>query len=263
MLRGTISELLPGDSVTIVTVTGQTRQFRAAEVDYAGPTAKDPGASASAPAPAAVSPAAAPAAAPPSSNGSVEPYVTVTGKRANVRLVSDPPGLTFHRASSSAVAVGPGGVAVARGFERLCTAPCSISLPAGTETLALSQDDGLPRAADPIAIPEGNSQIDGHLESRAGVRTAGWVIALGSAVVGSVLMIKSRSTSQDCSDAFLGCQTKDDLDVGMLVGGAAVLSIGVGVGVGMAFIGDVAQVEQRQAGVKLPRAPGLALTGAF
>src|SRR5688500_7843319 len=39
LVRGTIVELLPGESVTITTALGKTREFAMSEVSYAGPAA--------------------------------------------------------------------------------------------------------------------------------------------------------------------------------------------------------------------------------
>ena len=41
LLRGKISELVPGGTVTIVTITGSTRVLNMSDVAYAGPTAQD------------------------------------------------------------------------------------------------------------------------------------------------------------------------------------------------------------------------------
>lgn len=38
LIRGTISELVPGDYVMVVTVAGHTRTLAMADVEYAGPT---------------------------------------------------------------------------------------------------------------------------------------------------------------------------------------------------------------------------------
>src|SRR3954471_22558833 len=37
MLRGTISELVPGGDVVLITATGEERRFAMRDVDYAGP----------------------------------------------------------------------------------------------------------------------------------------------------------------------------------------------------------------------------------
>jgi hypothetical protein len=42
LLRGKISELGPGDAVTIATLTGKTREFAMNALEYAGPEADAP-----------------------------------------------------------------------------------------------------------------------------------------------------------------------------------------------------------------------------
>src|SRR3954469_19088327 len=99
LLRGTISELNPGQSVTIVTAAGKTRELPMSDVGYAGPAARDPGADAK-----------------PGSESEygyltgdaskTEPAVTVIGQRADLRLTGETAGITFHRQAGSAVAIG-------------------------------------------------------------------------------------------------------------------------------------------------------------
>lgn len=233
LLRGTITELLPGDSVTIVTSSGKARELPMAEVEYAGPADRDPAAApappaAVAPAPPAVAPTLADAA-PPASD-SAKPYVTVESDRASVRFESEPPGITFHRAATSAVAVGPGGAAIATGYERLCTAPCSVTMPAGTETLALSPaGGGFARSAGPVTIPPGSSRITGSFESRAGLRTAGWVLLLGSVVGGGLMIYASFDKEEECTGNgdFRSCDDRPVVNVPLLALGLGAFAVGM------------------------------------
>jgi hypothetical protein len=272
LLRGKISELVPGDSVTIVTVTGKTREFKMSEVDYAGPSAKDPQA---APAPAATvapGPAATStdfgekASEASAKDGSpTKSYVTVHGREARLHLISDEPGITFHRQTGSAFAVGAGGSAYATGYERICTTPCDVSLPAGTETLALSRGEKPPISAEPVTLPAGQSEMRGTLESRAGIRAAGWVVAIGGAVVGSVLMFTATKKEQNCD--FGVCNDTTTLDAGKLVGGAVIMGAGLGIGIAMVAVRDKAVVEVNpQSGAAqrpLALARGISLHGHF
>lgn len=228
ILHGKISEMMPGESVTIVTLAGKTREFPMSEVDYAGPVAKDPQASTRAPAAASEAPKQEPA-----SQGSVKPYVVVNAPEARLHLVASEPGVTFHRQSGSAVAVGARGVAFATGFDRICTAPCDVTLPSGTETLALSRDDRPPVAADPVALPAGSSEVQGTIESRAGVRVAGFVIAIGSLVGGLALALTATS----------GSALDSHLDMGQVTAGVVVMGVGTPVGFVMALTHDKATIE--------------------
>jgi hypothetical protein len=258
LLRGTISELVPGDTVTIVTATGKTREIAMAEVAYAGPADKDPDSHA---APAAT--AAAPASTTlPSDETTSE--VTVRADKATLKLESEPPGLTFHRASGSAFAAGSGGVAVARGYQRLCTAPCEVTLPAGSEVLAISEGNGFPREAGAVTLPAGTSRVKGSLESRSGMRVAGWVIAVGSIVGGTALMLTASKDVEKCDD-YIGCRTSSELDGTKLILGAVVLGAGSGVGFFMAFRPDVAKVDvgSRSPALALPPARGFVLSGTM
>ena len=257
LLRGTISELVPGDSVTIVTASGKTRELKMSEVDYAGPADRDPQASAAPPAAAAGADA---------NNGAdaskTEPLVTVSGQRADLQLTSEPSGVTFHRQSGSAVAVTARGAAVAVALDRLCAAPCKISLPAGTETFALSRAGEFPIFAEPVTVPAGPSQVVGSFKSRSGVRVAGWVITVGSVVGGSVLIYSSFGTKQECSSGPSSCYESHELKMGTFLAGLGVLGLGTAVGLVMAVTRDVAQVEVKPGQAALfPKAPGLVLSG--
>lgn len=272
LLRGKISELIPGDSVTIVTLAGKTREIAMNEVDYAGPSAEDPQL--------AAPPAPAPAAVPKASedlgsereassgNGEkARPYITVHGKEARLHIVSNEEGITFHRQASSAVAVGAGGSAFATGYERICTAPCDVSLPAGTETLALSREGKRPIAAEPVTLPPGKSELRGSFESRSGVRTAGWVLMFGGGIAGAVLMFTATSSEKDCSIGADYCLDKTTLNVSQLIGGGVLMGVGIGAGVLMVRVPDKAMVEVAGSGAGFSRplavARGVTFSGTF
>jgi hypothetical protein len=246
LLRGTINELLAGESVTIVTVAGKTREFPMSEVEYAGPADRDPVAAAARPANAAAAPPPAQDAETALSGEptKVRPYVTRQGKEAQLRLTSQPEGLTFHRQTGSAI----GGQTYATGYDRLCTAPCDIALPAGTEVLALSKGNEPPRIAEPISFPAGKSRIVGSLESRAGTRIAGWTIVGASVVVGAVLVFSSISSTEVCGeDSGLGdgrsCHTETDVSFPLLLTGAVLPAVGIPVGIILGVRRDTAKVE--------------------
>lgn len=273
MLRGKISELIPGDTVTIVTVTGKTREYKMSEVDYAGPTAKDPQATA-AEKPVAEKPTEKPAAeddsedvAASNKDGKPQSYVTVHGKEARLHVVSTEPGITVHRQASSAIAVGRGGAAFATGYERICTAPCDVSLPAGTETLALSRDDKPPISAEPVTLPPGKSELRASFESRSGMRAAGWLLMLGGGIGGAVLMFTSSSKEPDCSVGSSYCYDKTTINTGQLIAGAALAGVGIGVGIALARQPDKAVVEVASSGTNFSRPlyvpRGVTVSGRF
>jgi hypothetical protein len=271
LLRGKISELLPGESVTIITLSGKTRELPMSEVDYAGPAAKDPQA-ASQPAAPAPKPAAAAADEDEEEEDDkvdvgkgTKPYVTVHGREARLHIIADEPGVTFHRQVSSAVAVGGGGSAYANGFERICTAPCEVSLPAGTETIALSRDGDPPIAGDPVQLPAGEAQLRGSFNTHEGVRMAGWLTLIGGVLGGAALALTSSSKGQDCSNGT--CVESTNLNVAQLAVGIATFGAGMGVGLTLVRVSDAATVEVESAsaapGRSLSGVRGVALSGRF
>ncbi len=248
LLRGTIAELVPGDTVTVVTVSGQTRTFPMAEVEYAGPASEAPNKASK---PSEAAPAPAPA---PPSEGRTKPYVTVNAADAHLHLESAPAGLTFHRQSGSATAVTYGkygGVTEAAAYDRLCTAPCDITVPAGTETLALSQPDGSPTAAEPVTFPAGKSRLVGTLESRTGTRVGGIVLAVASLGAGLAMILPSVSSDSE------------KLNVPLIIGGSAVAIGGFSIGLYLGRTPDKATVTVAGATPPLPRVTGLTFSGAL
>jgi hypothetical protein len=269
LLRGTISELIPGESVTLVTVTGKVKEFRMDEVAYAGPAAEDPKAKRDAePEPKPERPERRDRDDDDDRGGErVRPYVTVDGELARLKLESDPPGATFFRQSATAEARSGWATARAVGYERLCTAPCNVSMPAGTEVLALSFDRETPREAKPVTLPAGRSTVTGSLDSRAGLRTAGWLIAVGSLAAGSVLVVTSFGDEQTCT-SYGGCYDSPQIDLVPFTAGLVILGAGIPIGIMLGVQRDGAKIDvEEERDRDLPRrtqaSPGLTLNGKF
>jgi hypothetical protein len=205
LVRGKISELIPGDSVTIVTITGKTREFPMSEVDYAGPVDADPQHPAAAGAPSASPPERAPKSSARSAadDAVVKPHVTVHAQEARLHLVADADGITFHRQAGASVAAGFRGPVYVTDFERICTAPCDASLPVGVETIALSVEGRMPVAAPAVALPPGRSELSGSYENNSGTRTAGWVVIAGSAVGGLALLVAGAAADNSTTSGIL------------------------------------------------------------
>ncbi len=261
LLRGTIAELVPDASVTIVTVAGSTRQVPMAEVSYAGPAAQDPSALATTQTPPAASGAAA-SGVPASSR----PYVTVNGAEARLHLMSEPPGLTFHRQSGSAELSTKRGV-VAQGYDRLCTSPCDITMPAGTEVLALSEGEKPPISGKSATFPAGSSDVTGRFVSRQGTRTTGWLLMAVAAAAGGGIMYASSSEEQVCTGSSGACTTVSTSDTTLLLLGAAVAGAGIAGGIFMAMTPDVAAIQVSPHGTAFTphalRAPGIMFSGTL
>lgn len=222
LVRGTISELVPGASVTIITLTGEARKLAMAEVSYAGPAANDPGA--------ASEPASPPAAAAPSdAPDDEEPrkYVTIEAGEARLRLVSDPPGLVFQRQSGKAFS----GNHSATGYARLCAAPCDITLPAGTETIAVGSDTGRPYKIQSLRIPEGPSELRAYYQDNQGKRNIGWII-MGAGLVGGAALFA------------VAVKLEESPPKPMMLAAYGTAAVGIGVGLGFVLISDDARFEQ-------------------
>jgi hypothetical protein len=245
MLRGTIIEKVPNDHVEIQLPNGQSRTVKMSDVEYAGPASAD-------------KPAAPPEAnaAPPTAQVPPEPVsptqaVVKTGM-ARLTLKADQNGLTFHRKIGTSQGTGTGWVAGTGrnsggaitmnvqldNFERLCTAPCAAELPEGTYRLGLSLDDGAVVPAEPPVNAQGSLRLQGHVESYAGVRAGGVVIAIAGGIAGVVLSLQGK---QNCDTGVASfCTTEHPY----LVHGMVVLGVSSLVGLIMALKKDEAYVQQ-------------------
>jgi hypothetical protein len=233
MVRGTIVEIVPNESVTILLVNGSTRTFRYADTVYVGPAASEP---ASAPAP--------PMAAQPTPPA---PPAAHANTAAQVRLEGVEPGLTFHHQTSSVqvdASWGWNGVE-GRGYDRLCTAPCSASIPPGSHRFALTRLSS-PRVAesdDDIPVKNGDI-VQGRYESRLGTRIAGYILMPASIVTGIALIgagaLGSRKT--ECS-AGGNCVETPDVKIGLMATGLAIIPIGSLIGILLMRAKDSASFE--------------------
>lgn len=231
ILRGTIAELVPGGTVTIVTMTGETKKIPMAEVQYAGPAAGMPG--------------AAPPATPAPASGP-RPLIQVNGRDAPLYLRSSQSEVTFYMRTStsegSSVSTGAmvgsrgfgavgGGTSVFSGrtYARICTAPCEATVPAGQYTLALSKGTGNPVEDEQLVRVDGPATLAGKYTSYAGLRAAGFVITLASVVTGFYLIFTSFG-KEECDAATNVCDRKVD---------QSRLFTGLGVTIGGAIIGGI------------------------
>jgi hypothetical protein len=256
LVRGSIVELLPGQSVTITTVTGKVREFPMSEVSYAGPAdAEESKAAAKTEQPQSF----APRAAGQNSNEKLRPHVTVHAEEARLVLESEPSGIVFYRQGGSAVA----GNVTAQGYERLCAAPCEISLPAGVESLALSVDRSKPVEAAPLDIPAGRHRVVGRYADRTAIRVVGWVSLIAAPIVGTAIFVQKRERER-CIEGFTEPICTKEVSYPYL--GTALTVMGVGLLGGLLiFVPDSAEVELSSKG-RAPiarRSPGVRYMTAF
>jgi hypothetical protein len=204
MLRGTIGELVANDHVTIVTVTGQTRRFSLAQISYAGPAAQ-------APAPAVTTaPATTPSKSEAPRHGSDGKTAVASGAEsatARLQLSANYPRVTFY-VNSGQVKGGftgyvsgswhrPGelmfGEINTSYYERLCTAPCTATVPEGQHTLALGLNDEIVASESKLDL-KGDLDVKGEYIDKSGWRTAGIFVFGGSMIAGLVLMLVDQGT---------------------------------------------------------------------
>lgn len=162
---------------------------------------------------------------------------------ATVNFTSEPDGLAFHRVAGFIVGHWRRGRHVASVYQPLCLAPCTLGLPPGVQEFALSAPGDLPRRTGPVTIPNGSSEVHGYFESRAGIRTAGWLIFAGSVVAGVALIATSFHTEETCYA--WGCAHTSEVRTGRFVAGAIILPVGGIIGAVMGGTRDVPHIEVR------------------
>ena len=196
LYRGTIAEMVPGQHVVILLVTGDSRRFEMADVAYAGPANRDPAGQASEEANSRQAPAQR-ADSEGSPSAQSQPVATVHAEPVRLQFVANVPEVTFHLFTGSATAMAAGARIEARGYNALCTAPCEASLPHGTHTLALS----MPRHAtreprSPVTIT-GPSVVQGTFLSRRKWRIGGMVGGLIGFGGGGAFIAAGIATDDD------------------------------------------------------------------
>jgi len=225
MLRGTIAESVPGKFVVMMMLSGETRRVEFSEVRFAGPASQAP----------ATAPNSAPA---PASAAAGDPRVAVRFEAANPEQ-----SLTFFRkvGESTGVAWGYGGAVSVRAvsFRQLCKAPCAMGLKPSTETLAVALNDGSPVPVREAVNFEDNLLLRASYNSRSGIRIGGWVILGVGNAAGAGMMLAP----------ILFGDEPGELNTGMLIAGAATMTVSSIAGMIMAFQGDK---------VTLDRLPGAA-----
>lgn len=234
LLRGTIEELDPKGSVTIVLSNGDRRTIPMSEVEFAGASPPQTGSAST-------------------TRDASKPMITVTAEESALDLTSSQQDVTFHLKTAeshvSGVGVGSSGSStavvsysgqVAR-YSRLCTAPCRAHLANGSYTFALSMNGGDSVAADPVRV-RGPVRLEGTYVSNQGTRTAGFVLAGASLGVGLYLMLTATTKKQDCSIGASYCYESSELDSTKFLLGAVVGTLGPLIGVFMARTSDDAKI---------------------
>lgn len=221
LLRGQIIESAPGQQVTIQLPNGESRTVPWADVEYAGPETRRPGAVP--PPPPSLSHPTAYAPMPPPSDA------------VRVQVTSEQDGLALHEVTGTATAsawTGQGMATIrAFAFRRLCGVPCALELPRGSHHLALSRG-GTEVPARPLDILR-DGTLQAEYVDRSALRVAGFLAIILGAVGGGAWMIVPILTSDLSSDDWL---------VG-LIGGGSILVVSEIVGLILAFQGDGAELR--------------------
>lgn len=219
VLRGTVAELVPDERVVIVLATGETRRIPMDEV-------------------ARVENDDSPVTRPRDAATTLGPR-PVTRRPVSLRFAGAQPALSLHWATWTvagyAARYGSRWAALAQ-YERLCTAPCELTVSPGTYDLALSNG-----VAPPVALPRptripGPGTLRGTYASHEGRRTAGLVTAIGSPVLGAVVALTGFAFSVGACGGDAEC-TPGAGGLGLFVGGVSLGIVGATVGLVLLLTG--------------------------
>ncbi|MBM4362107.1 MAG: hypothetical protein FJ104_05465 [Deltaproteobacteria bacterium] len=108
-------------------------------------------------------------------------------------------------------------------FGRLCTAPCDAVVEVGAQGFSLSKGDGkLVRVDEDVAVLQ-PSTLRGEYDDNSGLRTAGWLTAVG----GGLLLLGSMSLDADtCKAPDYDCRSPPGV-IAMQVAGLVAGGVGV------------------------------------
>jgi hypothetical protein len=168
--------------------------------------------------------------------------------------------------SSSWVSVGTvTGGGVERALQRICVAPCEASVPAGTDTYAVSRtSDGetYPRAIGAITVPEGSSTVELAYRDRSVVRGLGRIVFFGGLIGGLVYAGVELGSDPWCRTETCARRRL----VGAAVGGAIALGsvVAGGLMIRVDDVVDVSVAPHNHGSLRaLPPARELSLRGQF
>jgi hypothetical protein len=211
LLRGSIAELVPGEFVVIVLITGETRRVPADEFEYAGPDRESDEQSED------------------EENEEDEEEVEEPAPRRSgkiVRSMDHGPMAEMVNVKSThgevkvyvrAPADGSG-----KRFNELCKTPCDVYLEPGEYEMALSElDSNEPMEASDRVRIEGGENIEATYESRASIRAAGvTILLLGSLAGGAIIATAEKERQSSSAQVTIGALIVG----GSLAGGIVMLT---------------------------------------
>ncbi|MFO0682902.1 MAG: hypothetical protein U0234_12655 [Sandaracinus sp.] len=231
--RGTIVESTP-EHVVLTTLTGEVREFARDQVESEG------AATASDTAPTTITPPLASRIA-----SSPEPSEATTHLHAR----ADSDDLSLHRLNGTATVTVPTGrgfgQATVDQFAVVCNLPCDVDIASGTYQLGISRGTGTAsRRGRPIELRPGDFLLDVHFEDREGLRIAGWITFIGSAVAALGLVFGALAVKGDSHyNRVTGSSDQDPINVPMAITGAVIFVLGAAIGMPLAFLNDVAELS--------------------
>ncbi|MDD9939302.1 MAG: hypothetical protein OXT09_37295 [Myxococcales bacterium] len=234
MYRGTIITKEPGQYVDLMLPNGETRRFEMAQVQYAGPADQQPAeprAEPAQPADGAVAdvlePVGESAIERTATADTRKPIVTVVSDEAQLELRSADEPITFYRRAARALSSHGS----AEGFDEICTSPCTVRMPSGTHTLALSLVGGAPVVAPPVQLSPGNQLLTGKVIDNSGKRGFGTTALVVGLLGGLAMAVAVPLSSTDPGE---GVAAGLGISLGTMALGAIVFAV--------TFEGDEAEI---------------------
>lgn len=207
MYRGTIVESVPGSHVVLMTATGESRRFEASQIETAGPS----------PTVFAEPPPVVPVEA--AFEGD-----SATDGRVRLHVDAAEPGYTLMLRTGMAAVATRSGVGIAVGFDRMCTAPCALSLEPGNYNFAVEDPRGRLRAVREPVLVDGDGSLTLSVESRRRQRIVRWTLGISLFAIGVPLLARSFHCSDEDDIACLDV-AKMSIGTASMAAGAVLLTL--------------------------------------
>ena len=223
LYRGTISEVVAGDYVSLVTVSGKTLNFPVSQIEYYGPLGETEQKREKTQLSSGLS-------------LGTQFKLRVRGKVVPVKFESRQKGLTFMLHTMTAEGSGWSSYTgtihtTTEGYSRVCTAPCEVDITEGRYRFGLAIDNHVVEAGE-VDI-DGPVVVEGEYTDNTAIRVMGWVLAGVSLIAGTAMMFQSVS-----SDSY-------DIDNGLMIGGGSLMAGGTLISLVLVLWPDSGEVRIR------------------
>lgn len=194
MFRGRVTEIVPGDHVTVLLTTGESRRLVWRDVDRV---------------------IVASTVVPPAPNATAPATAEMSGPRARVHIKAPHPAYLYRRAAGTT------------DFVTACQAPCDVEMPIG-DTYKIGGNGFSTTSEFKLDAPPGGSvDLDVNGPNWAGIIGGGVITVAGGATayVGAIFALAGGGCSNSYNSG--GCKDLRNAGLGALAVGAGMIALGL------------------------------------